>query len=432
MKILLVNPPNCGRSISQEKFGLQSTQKIFRGEPLALEVLAGNLYGHETQILDLKVQGESLSDTISEFNPDLVGFTSLTCEAGTVLHLCQEVKEQKKNTTVVVGGIHASNDPYFFNHPAVDYVVVGLGKASLRELVSAIEKENPTEGIPGVAKTNPSGRLSFIPRGYGKEDLVESRAPRFDLVDKYRDHYLIPSPRLHMGFVATALGCPNSCSFCSIANLTGNRYLTHHIDSVIRDIKLLGTIPVIRLVDANSFGDVKRAEELCQAIGDANLQKHFMVDACADTVVDHKELFQKWKNRGLRAVVVGFEEIDDTLLAQWRKKNTVDIIRKAIRILHDLQISIVGDFIISPGYNEKDFRILTQFVEKNNIQLPVFTVLTPLPGTPLYQSIKSKITVHDLDYYTLTNAVTPTKLPEKEFYQFLTELTTRFQSRATL
>ncbi|MEW5802668.1 MAG: radical SAM protein [bacterium] len=432
MKILLVNPPNCGRSISQEKYGFKPAYQIFRGEPLALEALAGNLYDHKTHILDLKVQGESLSDTLSAFDPDLVGITGLTCEVRTVLRLCQNVKEQKKESTVVVGGIHASSDPQFFNHPAVDYIVTGLGKASFRELVSAIETGRPTERIPGIARTNPAGRLSYIPRNYSREDLVESCAPRFDLVDKYRDHYRIPALGLQMGFVATAFGCIHSCSFCSIANLTGKRYLTCHTDTVIRDIRLLGDIPFIRLVDANSFGDVKRAKQLCQAIAEADLKKLFLVDACADTVVDHQELFEEWKKSGLQAVVVGFEEINNTLLAQWGKKNTAGIVREAIRILHDLDISIVGDFIISPDYEERDFQVLTRFVEENRIQLPVFSVLTPLPGTPLYRSMKDKIVIHDLDYYTLTNAVTRTKLPEEEFYTLFIELATRFHSRKTL
>ena len=54
MKILLVNPPNSGISIPVEKYGLKATQKIFKGEPFALEVLAGNLENHEIRIIDLK------------------------------------------------------------------------------------------------------------------------------------------------------------------------------------------------------------------------------------------------------------------------------------------------------------------------------------------------------------------------------------------
>ncbi len=399
---------------------------------MALEVLAGNLEGYETRILDLKAQEETLADVISEFNPQVVGFTCLTCEANTVLRLSREVKNWKRDITVVVGGIHVGNDPNFFNHSAIDYVVIGLGKASFRDLVSALEENKSPLTIPGVAKTNPSGNLSFIPRQYSREDLVESSAPRFDLVDKYRNHYIIQSLQMNMGFVATAFGCPNNCSFCSLAHIIGSRYLTHSTDCVIRDIKLLGNIPIIRLVDANTFGNAQRAKELCQALAKANFQKHFIIDACADTVVQYPDLFREWKQIGLHTVIIGFEEINNILLSEWKKKNTVSIISQAIKILHDLDISMVGDFIVSPDYSEENFQELARFVEENKVQLPVFTVLTPLPGTPLYESKKNKIVIHDLDYYTLTNAVTLTKIPEKEFYSLLTDLTTRFYSKATL
>jgi hypothetical protein len=45
------------------------------------------------------------------------------------------------------------------------------------------------------------------------------------------------------------------------------------------------------------------------------------------------------------------------------------------------------------------------------------TVLTPLPGTRLYQRLREQISIHDLDYYTLTNSVLPTRLDEEIFYR---------------
>jgi len=59
MHILLVNPPNCGRSIPEERYGITSIKQIFRGEPLGLETLPGNLEGHEVRIVDLKAEPES-------------------------------------------------------------------------------------------------------------------------------------------------------------------------------------------------------------------------------------------------------------------------------------------------------------------------------------------------------------------------------------
>ena len=72
MRILLINPPNCGRSIPEERYGITSLKQIFRGEPLALEELAGNLTEHAVRILDLKADPESLGRELAEFGPCLL------------------------------------------------------------------------------------------------------------------------------------------------------------------------------------------------------------------------------------------------------------------------------------------------------------------------------------------------------------------------
>jgi hopanoid C-3 methylase len=421
MKILLVNPPNCGRSIPEEQHGINSLKLILRGEPLSLEVLAGNLDGHEVKIIDLKVEPYALKDALADFSPHVVGITGVTCEANTMLKLASAVKETVK-AKVVVGGVHASNDPCFFNRPNVDFIVIGLGKLSFRELIDALESGKPTDAIPGVAKADPHNRLSFFPRTYSPSDLVEEKPPRYDLVSGYREHYVLPSFGFRLGFVSAASGCPHRCLFCSIEKITGGRYLTHNPDAILRDIRLLGDIPLIRLVDANTFGNTSQARELCEKIQGAGIRKNYVADVRSDTIVRHPELFVEWKKAGLRSVIVGFEEIDDGRLREMGKANSASMNSEAIGILHDIGITIVGDFIISPDWDEVRFQELRDYLEKNPVDLPMLSVLTPLPGTPLYESLKEKIIIHDLDFYTLTNAVTPTRMDEKAFYENYADL----------
>jgi radical SAM superfamily enzyme YgiQ (UPF0313 family) len=431
MKILLVNPPNCGRSIPEEQYGIDSIKQIFRGEPLALEVLAGGLDGHDVMIVDLKAGPGMLMDAFADFNPDIVGLTGLTCEANSVVRIAGELKETR-DVTVVAGGVHASNSPEFYNRPEIDFVAVGLGKKSFGELVSALEKGHVDVAIPGVAKTSPGSALSFVPRKYSGEDLMESLPPRYDLVSQYRDTYVLSTLGFKIGFVVTAYGCPFSCSFCSITKLTDRRYLTHNHESVLRDIRLLGDIPVIRLVDALTFGNPPAALKLCEEIMDAGISKHFIVDVRSDTVVRNPDLFRRWREAGLRSVVIGFEEVQDEGLNAMNKGTSVDTNVRAIDILHEIGITIVGDFIISPDYTEEDFERLGSFITDNSIDLPMPTVLTPLPGTPLHEAMKDSIVVHDLDYYTLTNAVTPTRLDEKTFYKLYARLLESSHSGAKL
>ena len=176
MKILLVNPPNCGKSIPEEEYGIDTIKMIFRGEPLALEVIAGNLDGHEVAITDLKVTPDALEQDLDRFAPDVVGFTAVACEANTVVRLANEVKENTR-AVVVVGGHHASNDPAFFNRDGIDYIVVGLGKLSFRELIDALDSRKTASGIPGIAGTDPGRPLNYVRRAYSARDAVDASPP---------------------------------------------------------------------------------------------------------------------------------------------------------------------------------------------------------------------------------------------------------------
>ncbi len=253
--------------------------------------------------------------------------------------------------------------------------------------------------------------------------------PRYDLVAKYRNQYFLEQLGLTMGFVITAYGCTHKCSFCTIPGITGGKYLTHSIDAVIRDIQTLGDIPFIRMVDANTFGNLTLAMGLCDKIRQANIKKRFFADVRADTIVKHPGLLQNWKEAGLYAVVVGFEDFQDARLASYDKKYKGNVIAKAIEILHDLGIVIVGDFIASPEYDENDFEKLENFITANKIEIPVISVLTPIPGTPLYKKMKKDIIISDLDYYTFTNAVTKTKMPAALFYKTFADLVKRLHEK---
>jgi radical SAM superfamily enzyme YgiQ (UPF0313 family) len=169
--------------------------------------------------------------------------------------------------------------------------------------------------------------------------------------------------------------------------------------------------------------------DLYKKIMQSGIRKKLFADVRADTIVKNPALMKSWKEAGLYAVVVGFEDFHDTRLAGYNKKYQAHIINEAIDILHELGIVIVGDFIATPEYDEKDFATLESFITVNKIQIPVISVLTPIPGTPLYEKMKKNIIISDLDYYTFTNAVTKTKMPEAEFYKTFADLVKRLHDK---
>lgn len=426
MRILLINPPNCGKSIPEERYGIDSIKMIFRGEPLALETLAGNLEGHQVAIVDLKADPDGLLPNNLPFFPDIIGLTGVTCEANTMMQIAKDLKS-RFNAIIAVGGHHVSCNPEFFMQPCIDYIAVGLAKLSFHELVESIA-DGRADPIPGIYKNTNPGQNVFVPRKYSQMDLVEDLKPRYDLVADHRDKYVMSGLGGKVGFVTSAFGCTHSCAFCCIPSMTDGRYLVHGTQAVLRDIHQLQDLPIIRLVDANTFGSVKLATELANGLIATGFNKRLVADARSDTVVKHPELFALWKQAGLAVVVIGFEEISDTKLRAFNKKNTYDTNLEAIQILKRLGIRIVGDFIISPDYGYEDFEKLDMFVQQSGIDLPIPTILTPIPGTPLYQGMKDRINNHDLDYYTFTNAVMPTRMEEREFYKTYADMLKRFLS----
>lgn len=415
MKLLLVNPPNCGRSIPEEEHGIDTIKTIFRGEPLSLETLAAYCTGHEVRILDLKVEPDALGACLESYRPDLVGLTGMTCEANTVLKLAAQAKAAGVRQ-VLVGGHHASNDPQFFNRPEIDWVVIGVGSRAFEALLAALEQGREV-AIPWVAKSRGGLEpLQWEERRFGPEDLGEDRPPRYDLVQHYRPHYVLAGKGVQIGFVVSAMGCTHSCNFCAVPNLTKGRYLVRNAEAVARDIQLLDT-PWVRLVDANTFGSPRQAAELCRKLAEQGIKRRYMVDVRADTVVRRPDLMREWKEAGLAAAIIGLEETSDARLKAMNKRTSADENRQAIAILRELGVMVVGDFIVNPDYTEADFEGLDRYIQETGVDLPIPSILTPMPGTPLYAETKGRITNHDLDFYTFSNAVVPTRLPEKDFYE---------------
>jgi len=425
LKIMLINPPNCGRSIPEEEYGITSLKQIFKGEPFNLEVLAGPLIDHDVMIMDLKCEPDgALWKAFDDFQPDVVGLTSLTCEANTVIGIARGVKE-KSNAIVVIGGNHATYNPEYFNRADFDYIAVGLAKKSFRDLIDHLAFGREPTGLAGIARCAPGAPLAYTKRSFDEKDLMDDIPPRYDLVAQYRDRYFLEHLGLTMGFVITAYGCTHLCSFCTIPEMTGGKYLNHSAGAVLRDIQLLGDIPFIRMVDANTFGNLSLSLDLYAKIMQSGIRKKFFADVRADTIVKNPDLMKKWKEAGLYAVVIGFEDFQDARLDGYNKKYQGRVIHEAIEILHDLGIIMVGDFIASPDYDESDFEKLEAFIVAHKIQIPVISVLTPIPGTPLYEKMKKDIVTDDLDYYTFTNAVTKTKMPEARFYKTFADMVKR-------
>jgi len=185
---------------------------------------------------------------------------------------------------------------------------------------------------------------------------------------------------------------------------------------IVRELEQIGSHTVF-FVDDNALVDPSLMEELRIQIKKSGINKQYWAQIRADSVVRYRSLLAGWKSIGLENVFIGFESITQKGLDELGKRLEVKYITEAIKTLDELGISIIGSFIVNPDFDKEDFSSLRRFVRRMRMPVPLFTVLTPLPGTVLYEEKLNEITSHNFELYDLMHSVLPTRLELINFYK---------------
>lgn len=416
MKILLIQPPKPEKALGGEDF------HIF--EPLALEYLAAAVArDHDVRILDMRLDPD-LHSLLQEFQPEIAGITSYTVHVNTVNRLFAQIKAFNRDIVTLAGGHHATVMPEDFDGPCVDAVVAGEGAFAFREIVSRLEKKIDLAAMPGTTRTD-KGTLLIRPGGQDG-DLDALPFPRRDLTLRYRKMYSSEWMK-PIASIRTSRGCLFRCKFCALWKLTEGRYLTRRPEGIVEELGTIGEKCVF-FADDESFLDTDRMGRLADLIRESGIQKRFFLYGRSDTVAKHPELIEKWKRIGLERVFVGLEFICDSDLKLIRKGSSAGNNKTAVNILKDLEIDIFPTFIIKPEFERKDFAELRQYCLDLNLNFIGFPVLTPLPGTDLYQEVKEKLISSNYDYFDFFHTLLPTSLPLRDFYRELAILYKRSRS----
>jgi radical SAM superfamily enzyme YgiQ (UPF0313 family) len=132
-----------------------------------------------------------------------------------------------------------------------------------------------------------------------------------------------------------------------------------------------------------------------------------------------------WRDIGLARIFVGLEFFRDEDLEYVKKRSTISDNDRAVAILHDLGIQLYASFILRPEFGRDDFEGLRRYCRKLKLHFAGFAVLTPLPGTDLYEEVKDQLLTHNYDYFDLIHTLLPTQLPLKDFYEEYCQLSKR-------
>ena len=338
--------------------------------------------GIEVAITDENVEAIDFDEEV-----DLVGLTAMTMHAIRAYEIADRFRE--RGVPVVMGGLHASSLPQEAKRH-VDAVVIGEAEGIWEELLHDFRNSQ----LKPFYKRNQF--CSFKGQPY----------PRLDLLKK--QHYWT------INCVQATRGCPFSCDFCSVAQFFGDTYRYRPVDEVIEEITSLPP-GYFTFVDDNIMGKPSYAKELFQKLTPL---KRTWESQGSLTMAKDPSLLKMAVDSGCYALFVGIETLSQDNLSSMNKSiNHVSQYEDAIKKIHDHGIMVVGSFIF--GFDHDDdavFERTVRFCEKNKIDLPVFFILTPVPGTRLYKRMEEdgRILHKDWSKYTGSNVVFKPKLISEE------------------
>jgi radical SAM superfamily enzyme YgiQ (UPF0313 family) len=405
MKVLLIYPP------AHSKVGLHTFLFV---EPLGLEAVAASLVGkHEVEILDARLE-PNIRRKLSSFKPDAVGvaasFTSTVYSAYKVLDM---VRDYDPRIHTFVGGYHATLCHSDFAGRA-EAAVIGEGELTAPELLHFWEQDKPLDGLQGIAFQHRECWRENEPRPL-IQHLDDAPLPARHLVEKYRDRYFVGGWR-PSNWVETSRGCQYHCKFCAVWRFHRGHIRMRSPQTVVQELRNIES-PYISFADDNFLVSTSRAREICQGIREAGIKKNYQIQARSDTIVKHPDLLKEWADIGLKTVFIGFESFTQEGLEALQKQNSVQSNEGAIRIMRKLGIGVMSSFIVNPDYNERDFAAFREYLKHKKPPLPVFWVLTPIPGTVMYEERRQELISENYELFDGLHSVLPTRLRLKKFYR---------------
>ena len=398
-------------------------------EPLELEIVAGGVpSGNEVRILDLSTEREApqaFEDALEAFNPDIVGFTAYSSTFHMVKDLADLTKQRLPGCFVVVGGVHATLRPFDYARSSVDLVVRGEGGSRMDEIIRWRESGVPPargEGLlcPADGGFDAKAALPIPPH----PPLEEIPKPRRDLVDrgKYFCVWTAAGDRRpatvfpRVASFRTSAGCPFRCSFCAMHHVMGGKYLRMPPEDVVTELQAL-TEDHVYFVDDEMFADARRAAGIAELLKERGVSKHYISWARSDTIVKHPDVFRAWQDVGLDVVYVGLESMDAARLEEYDKRTSAENNKRAADILRELGIVLHAAFIVHPDFTREEFRALEGALEELAPAEFTFTVLSPSPGTEMWEAHRERYICDPFRYYDCMHTLLPTRLSLQRFYQ---------------
>ncbi len=372
MKIRLIEP---------EPPGMHVWAKVLLPR-LGLPIIAATLkeQGHDVLVYNPTMAPIDWDDVNTS---DIVGISSTTSTATTAYGFADDLRA--RGIPTVIGGSHVT----FMADEAlehVDYVARGEGGEQLMvELVEALAGDRELDSIAG---------LSFKRDGLAVHNPPREACADLDTLPFPDLRLVVGSDRIKTVPIMTSWGCPFDCTFCSVTAMFGKKYRFRSAESVIAELKDKRP-ELIFFYDDNFAANKKRLKRLLRMMIDEGLAVPWSAQVRTDVVRD-QELLELMRDSGCHLVYLGFESVNQETLDTFEKAQTVEDIRKSIRVLHQYGIKSHGMFVLGADTDDvQTVRDTVRFAKDNQIDTVMLNILTPLPGTQQFQEFDEEGRIFD-------------------------------------
>lgn len=361
--------------------------------PLGLCYIASVLGNHNVpvKILDanaLNLNEEDVISYIHKNEPSLVGFSMLTPAHNFCLNVAKKVRE---DNMVVAGGPHASALPEQLAREGF-IIVRGEGENTMLDLVA----QRPLKEIEGI---------SFM----GEDKVIHHNPDRTPIIDldtiPFPSRHLLPNNGVGRPYrsaasryatwstILTSRGCPYACYFCN-KNIFRHKFRPRSPKNVVNEIELLVKeyqVKEIDIADDVFNFDLKRAEKILDLIVERKLDIYLRATNGLRVDKITPSFLEKFKRAGGDYIAYGIESGSQEVLNLIPKAVTLTQIRRTVEMTKKAKIRVAGFFMFGLlGDTPQTMQQTINFAKDLDIDIAVFNILAPYPGTRLWKMIQEK------------------------------------------
>jgi anaerobic magnesium-protoporphyrin IX monomethyl ester cyclase len=294
--------------------------------------------------------------------------------------------------------------------PALDFALVGEPDLTVRDLIDHLEgktgqrspmieqifdKHDPTYkpalaedgsvnmmGIKGIAWRRGDEIILNMPRPF-VQNLDDLPIPMHELLPLQK--YRMPMIKGPFTFIVTSRGCPAGCTYCikHVSYQFGVRLRSPKL--LVEEMKILKDLGINNIHMYSDLFTVNRDQvmELCELM----IQEKLNIKWTSNSRVDYvdEEMLQQMARAGSRLISWGIESGNEQILKHAHKGAYPDKAERALTWAKNAGIMNWGYFIIGlPGETEATIRETIDFAKKLPLDIALFHVAAPYPGTPFF------------------------------------------------